>query len=316
MSHFTVLVIGPDWEEQLAPYDENESVEPYKAYWDSHEIEMHERYLLEQGRISEGATLEEVVEAYNALYEYEDEDRAHMDDGGAYQWSQYNPKSKWDWYEVGGRWRGYFKLQNNAWSGSRFRKKAKRASLGKPGVFNNAPLHDADIALKGEVAIDQMRDEAGARAGEVWDRVHAVIGDLPEVIGWEDHVGRIKLAEAGDGEYTIEQARKDYHEQPGVRALKEWNESLPNGEKVIGFFGPGAEDFQVSREEFVQEARDNALCPFAYVMDGEWHEPGKMGWFGASSDTKSDRVRFAREFNELLDSLPDDAELTLVDCHI
>lgn len=34
------------------------------------------------------------------------------EDGNFY--SVYNPQAKWDWYEVGGRWSGYFKLKDNA----------------------------------------------------------------------------------------------------------------------------------------------------------------------------------------------------------
>lgn len=32
MSHFSVLVIGDDVDEQLAPYNENTKVEPYVEY--------------------------------------------------------------------------------------------------------------------------------------------------------------------------------------------------------------------------------------------------------------------------------------------
>lgn len=47
MSHFTALVIGEGVEDQLEPFNENTSVEPYKSYWDSDTIEMWERTLRE-----------------------------------------------------------------------------------------------------------------------------------------------------------------------------------------------------------------------------------------------------------------------------
>src|SRR5690606_6757529 len=28
------------------------------------------------------------------------------DDDGLYSWTTYNPQSKWDWYQIGGRWSG------------------------------------------------------------------------------------------------------------------------------------------------------------------------------------------------------------------
>ena len=50
-------------------------------------------------------------------------------------------------------------------------------------------------------------------------------------------------------------------------------------------------------------------------MNGEWHERGKMGWWACVSNEKDEDVWFS-EFNKLIDSLPDDTLLTIVDCHI
>lgn len=341
MSHYTCLVIGEDAEEALEPYDENTATKPYKAYWDSETIEMWERRLRQKTEtrknkdgdeftftyppeqvLQEGEySLEEMRRVYLARfrgfswadeetndYEHDDEE-PHVDDGGIYEWSTYNPKAKWDWWVVGGRWAGFFKLKKEALVGS--------SALGEPGTFDNEPKFDADMVLKEDIDIEWMRNEAGRVAGETWDKVNAAVGHLPEALGWEEHyIGLMKLAAAGEGEYTIEQLRDEYHAQERVVAFKEWNASLPEGEKVAGLFGPNVEDFQVSRAVLVTQARNDALCPFAYIYEGEWHAPGKMGWFGNSSDEKKDRVRFAQEFNELLDSLPGDTLLTLCDLHI
>jgi len=40
-----------------------------------------------------------------------------------------------------------------------------------------------------------------------------------------------------------------------------------------------------------------------------------MGWFGCVSGEK-DRDGWDRDFNAMLDALPDDTWLTVVDCHI
>lgn len=327
--HYTCLVIGPDYEAQLEPFDENISVDPYKTYWDSDTLEHWEsilretttmrgqgeerqevEYPPEQVLTQDEYTLEDMVRVYHARYrdndEHAKEDELQIDDGGIFEWSTYNPKSKWDWYKVGGRWTGYFKL-----------KPGTDGEVGRPSLMTEPAKNGyVDAARKGDVDVDGMRDDAGEKAASVWDRVHAVISHLPEALGWEEHfVGRLKLAEAGEDEYTIEQAREEYHAQPRVVALKEWNESLPDEEKVVGWFGPGVEDFQVCRDEYIRRARDSVLAPYAYLYEGEWHAPGKMGWF-SSSETAGEQRRFQREFNDLLDSLPDDTELTLVDLHI
>jgi hypothetical protein len=51
------------------------------------------------------------------------------------------------------------------------------------------------------------------------------------------------------------------------------------------------------------------------VKDGQWYEKGKMGWFACVADEKDEDV-WDREFAALLDGLPDDTLLTVVDCHI
>jgi hypothetical protein len=149
-----------------------------------------------------------------------------------------------------------------------------------------------------------MRDEAGLSAEEKWERAHAFLGDLPPSTPWSE----FRTHE------SINEARQLYNEQPRVAALSAYDEKHPET-PLVGFMGD-PEQYDVTQEEYVQEARDAAVCPFAYVLHGEWHEPGRMGWWGVSSETPENRRHFRRQFNELLDSLPDDTLMTLVDCHI
>lgn len=331
MSHFTVLVIGDDVEGQLAPYDENMRVEAYKDYLKPHTIErMNESWKrrdeqpdaeLSFGEFLEGKErlpplsvdhipdpspeelLEWLPEAWGGEY--------GMDEQGLYQLTTYNPKSKWDWWEVGGRWRGYFKLKAEAMDSAE-----TLAVMGRPGVFDNPPRYDADTTLKRYIDIEGMRDDAGQKAGEKWDRAQALIAHLPEALSWNQVLA--KHTPEG-GEPDVEEARREYHAQPRVEALKEHDgkcfEEKRHEDCLLGWNG-GVEEYQVTRKSFVQDARDNAISTYAYVKDGEWYAKGEMGWWGISSDTEKDRRRFVREFNELLDGLPDDTLLTIVDCHI
>lgn len=51
--------------------------------------------------------------------------------------------------------------------------------------------------------------------------------------------------------------------------------------------------------------------------DGEWHEVGEMGWFGCSSETADEDAKWEEEFyDRFIKPLPDDATLTVIDCHI
>ena len=113
MSHYTVAVITDKLNkigEMLAPYSENMEVEPYvdetKEAIINSAKERKERVLQ---RKEKGEELDKYdIEYLNAntdeeLYKlqiYEDES---YDKNGNHL-TTYNPNSKWDWYEIGGRW--------------------------------------------------------------------------------------------------------------------------------------------------------------------------------------------------------------------
>lgn len=54
---------------------------------------------------------------------------------------------------------------------------------------------------------------------------------------------------------------------------------------------------------------------FAVVHDGEWLEKAKMLWWGITKDDK-DEEDWQKQIVDILDSLDENAEVTLVDCHI
>lgn len=67
-------------------------------------------------------------------------------------------------------------------------------------------------------------------------------------------------------------------------------------------------------------AKDKALLStLAMLLDGEWHEQGKMGWFGMSDTTSDSLKEYTKFFNKTLEELKEThphATVTLVDCHI
>lgn len=144
--HYTVAVVTNkddliEVERLLAPFDENIEVEPYiyktkeqiikdfregvenlkkdmEAYKKGeYDTEKYRTYWLEEN----SGELTESVKKRLELYEKSDEeiyqwyrdgdDDDHYDENGN-ELSTYNPESKWDWYEVGGRWDGYFELKD------------------------------------------------------------------------------------------------------------------------------------------------------------------------------------------------------------
>lgn len=307
MSHFTVLVIGDDVDAQLAPYHEFECT----GINDEHVKEL--RYDLDELR-ADYAKNGDGTETFDDWLpdwigcktlgpgEEPDRDGDHkfgwirVDEEGRVVEAvdRTNPDSKWDWYTVGGRWRGFFKARAGA-----------EAAVGAPGVFGNEPHHDADVIRKGDVDWEGMRAEAAEQAGAEYDKVAEALGDL----SWGDYLPWNHFVEKAeeDGEYDVDDARREYHAQAIPIALKE-AKLMPWGGEILDLYG-------VSREVYVQRAVHGVAVPFALVKDGQWFESGKMGWFGISRDDM-DAFEWNEQVAKLYDSLPDDTVLTLVDCHV
>lgn len=311
MTHFTVLVIGDDYAGQLAPYDEEIEVEPYRKYADTKDLEWYFQIYARENEGAEEPDLETLANFLNKHWGGDDDPEERFlyePQGGIYQMSTYNPRSKWDWYSVGGRWAGYFKMK----------KKLKGpATRGEPGLMGSHSSRDgADIVRKGDVDVEEMRFERAQEAGALWDRVHGLWEGLPEATSWRDLLAKYQDEKGDLPEGKLSTVREEYHAQPRVKAIEDYNTQCRKEKRYDDEIWKNAEEFQVERKEYIQEARDSALATYAYVMDGEWYAPGNMGWFGMSDDTPNSKRRFWREFNEMFDRLPDDTVLTLVDCHI
>ena len=50
--------------------------------------------------------------------------------------------------------------------------------------------------------------------------------------------------------------------------------------------------------------------------DGNWHEPGQMGWFGMSLASIQDEIDFKQKYNDIVNSQDPADWIVVVDCHI
>jgi hypothetical protein len=231
-----------------------------------------------------------------------------------------NPEAKWDWYTVGGRWNGFFKLKVVEHAEVKypdgaiiFEKRYATGVLGRPGVsFGEGPEPPgedrADVCMKGDIDIEGMRDEAAEEAHLRYSMFETATFGTSQALTWEQVQEQNRTGEIDkDGKPAVDwkAAREAYNAQPMVVALRANKET----------FWYDLEDFVVTRDEYVQRAREQALTLFAVVKDGKWYERGEMGWWGVVHDEK-DRAEWNRQFSELIDGLPDDTLMTVVDCHI
>lgn len=156
------------------------------------------------------------------------------EDGGIY--STYNPDSKWDWFEIGGRWKDMLIINNS--------ENAKN-----PIKVNSALVKD---------------------------------------IRWD---------------LMIEESKK--HIEPYEKYIKTSFYSKEYLEKLY----PTEESYIRYMTEFSTYA---VLTP-----DGEWYEPGKMGWWGLSYATPEEERNFSENYVERFIKIANpDWKLTIVDCHI
>ena len=65
-------------------------------------------------------------------------------------------------------------------------------------------------------------------------------------------------------------------------------------------------------------SRGTAFSTYAVVTpDGEWHEPGEMGWWGISFATDEEEANWYNEYSKFIDMANKNNYLvTIVDCHI
>ena len=287
MSHFPVLVTGHDIDEQLAPYDENLETAPRREYLDPESVaRMATHYAIDPTDLR---ALAAKMEDWRGV-------PGGVDADGLYARVRYNACAKWDWYEVGGRWSGFLKLKPDA------------APVRQRSVFDAMPPTPdgfADVARKRDVDFDGMRDAAEAEARETWRLYAAAIAGTPGHIPWSVFAARVDA-----GALSVEDARAAYGAQPWVRAFEAAGE-LKNR---LGWLA-SVDTFPATEAEYVATARALAVTTYAYVHDEEWHDRGDVGWFGTASNEKPAGI-WAAEFAAMLDDLPDDTLLTVVDCHI
>jgi hypothetical protein len=337
MSHFTVMVIGPNIDHQLAPFQENnmgdcpaefmEFTDMEDEYREEYENEGREMVVMPDGTFKNpwdeafrkpgegsfgiGSGTHEVpahLEQRKVMFK---ELHATFDDfvrdyhgcesrdekEGRYGYWE-NPNRKWDWYQVGGRWSGFLKLKEGA-----------KGAHGERSWMNRGAEVDqnyCDSATKGAIDFEGMRQDDAEKAAKRWDAAHAIINGRTFQT-WEQTKARFTT----DGKTDYEKAREIYGAQSVV---EDFRKATFGADSLFGW-SESPSDFVMSREEFIADARATAINTFAVLKDGEWYEKGEMGWWGMSNDNMTDK-EWAIKIGELLDGLSDETPITIVDCHI
>lgn len=213
-----------------------------------------------------------------------------------------NDQSKWDWYQIGGRWSGQLKMKEGATSGQ----------TGERSWANeNEPIQDGytDSALAGDVDWSAMVSENSGKYLEDYRTYRPIVQGQP-LVSWDQLYEKVSKEEI-----TIDDAREQFHGQPVFVAVK-----AKMGEVDSFFFDMHrfVSDLQAfdNEDDYVAYKGKSDACTYAILHEGQWLEPGEMGWFGVTSATSDSRRQFVEQFWQIVNSLSPDTRVTVVDCHI
>ena len=156
--------------------------------------------------------------------------------------------------------------------------------------------------------------------------------------------GQLKLLEGRTGrygsEYTADERKKlekgrcdsarvtdcDFSQDQEAykKALRFWEvavEGKPRTkEEEDAFFGVYVPKYYIqqygNQENYAKHL--SIFLPYAYLTpDGEWHETGRMGWWGIDDATAESREAYRKSFEAYLEEArTQNLLITIVDCHI
>ena len=187
-----------------------------------------------------------------------------------------NPNAFWDWYSVGGRWPFQFLVRDTA------EYILGERSYGDEDTTCEAPEGYiwACGARKKDIAWDLMKEWEMQHERKRFELLAEAFrsGKVPEESFW-------RITEDGIFSFLTQIYFKGESEEAYLR-----RNGLAADQRMI----PGA---------------------YSFLRDGKWISKGNMGWWGISTDDKSEEV-WRQMLADYLDSIPDDHFLVGVDCHI
>lgn len=265
-----------------------------------------------------------------------------------------NPNSHWDGWVLGGRWGRFFKLKpdsefiiDDVGNGDLYTKDSwlQTGTEEELEAYANHPAtresrrelvaeltaaHSTDHVRVKDIDFEAGRDRAEERARTQFAKWRVLFVKHGKPLPFSHFTEMrdtavAKLKEQGiDKEelsslyesvkYLVtrenqedERARMSYNAQPTLKAA--------NKIHLSGFRSSPMEMFGYDEEAYVAKMRNKAMIPYAVIKDGKWFAKGKMHMFAHSDDNMTDE-EWCAQVHKLYAELPEDALLTLVDCHV
>jgi hypothetical protein len=223
-----------------------------------------------------------------------------------------NPNSKWDWYQIGGRWMGFYPL-----------KKAARARLGRAGAFDNPakPGH-GDIVQLADIDFEAVNRLTLEKAERFWAEytdwlAEPKAGTFNDARSWAMNVGLIDVVQGPTEEKILSRYDVLDNEEAIEKRVIPWAAFITDPNDTRKTWNDVC--LVPTKAAFIKNFlhRFNVITTFAVLDDDGWHAPGDMGWWGADHSEEKDKDAYKRTFMEryLLSASPTDT-IVVVDCHI
>ena len=285
MTHFSVLVIGENPEEQLGPFHEFECTgEDNEFIQDIDRTpEIKSDYMKTERKQNFRDYIEEEF-GYKAVVQGTKPDLKDEHKYGYYLVDKKgnvlkiirrtNPNPKWDWYVIGGRWSGMFKLKNKS-----------KGKLAKPHVLGICKNLDDERIKTYEENLESKRVDSAEKKD---------IDFSPDKKIYKEAERRWEL--------ITENSKPKNKEE---KEIVEWELYKP--EYYI-------KRYKTKERYANQQSNFSVSC---VLKNGTWLEAGEVGWFGSTSATPEEEGNWVDDFyNKFIKDLPEDTLLTVVDCHI
>ena len=348
MSHYTVLVINDNPEEQLKPFDESlktdfkDCTEEAKKSWE--ENTMNEWYAEVNATITK--------EEYEKL---EKEGRVELKD--------FPPGFECYKFKDGNKIQLMYEYPKEIWKGTEHPRFSEEIYAVLSRVVKDEESRPMKIIFASLEKIDSPKQitmkEKYSSFEKFVDEYHGYKTQEDGKIGyWKNEKGKwdwyqlggrwtgmLKLKEGAIGQVgqpgiqtdeatvgCVDSARKCDIDFAGM-AEQGLQESSENYDKFLEKYENDKEckthhpqfDFGIKGEMidevFILETKESyvkrhsGFVTFSVLKDGQWFERGEMGWWGAISNEKPDEI-WDTEFNKLINELPEETLLSVYDCHI
>jgi hypothetical protein len=330
MSHFCVAVIGEDIEEQLQPYHEYECTGNNDQYvrlvpLTDEDLEWGHRCYVATHQMVCAVGKKEPFLTESEYYVKE----LHWEQDEDQVWCRLtNPDSRWDWWTVGGRWTGFFTINEEVADKYETHMEQMDDQDGLlPLAVDSASVEDLDFMsprMHAEIKASKLFDDFTKHMEgiprdaltqvEITDRHMEALEQQPDLHGTLEEQQEIQKRHEEARSDAREAARAEYYAQPWQAALAAFCK-----EKQLFLYNASETYFCLDEPDprfaFITKASDGLGVPHAYIHDGQWHEQGQMGMWGTVM-VGDETTDYENRYWETIQGLEPGTQITIVDCHV